>query len=111
MESDNGVFSPRGVRFTGSDSARAIVRQIGALLKEIGADSVTPNAGETDIAPLVADSVPGFGLDVDASKYFRYHHSDADTPDKLDPAEVARCVATLAVYAYVIADLPERLPR
>jgi carboxypeptidase Q len=111
MESDNGVFSPRGVRFTGSDSARAIVRQIGALLKEIGADSVTPNAGETDIAPLVADSVPGFGLDVDASKYFRYHHSEADTPDKLDPAEVARCVATLAVYAYVIADLPEPLPR
>jgi carboxypeptidase Q len=111
MESDNGVFSPRGVRFTGSDSARAIVRQIGALLKEIGADGVTPNAGETDIAPLVADSVPGFGLDVDASKYFRYHHSEADTPDKLDPAEVARCVATLAVYAYVIADLPERLPR
>ncbi|HEV2181270.1 MAG TPA: M20/M25/M40 family metallo-hydrolase [Gemmatimonadaceae bacterium] len=111
MESDNGVFSPRGVRFTGSDSARAIVRQIGTLLKEIGADSVTPNAGETDIAPLVADSVPGFGLDVDASKYFRYHHSDADTPDKLDPAEVARCVATLAVYAYVLADLAERLPR
>ncbi|HKE92167.1 MAG TPA: M20/M25/M40 family metallo-hydrolase, partial [Gemmatimonadales bacterium] len=111
MESDNGVFRPRGVRFTGSDSARALVRQIGALLKEIGADSVTPNAGETDIAPLVADSVPGFGLDVDASKYFRYHHSDADTPDKLDPAEVARCVATLAVYAYVIADMPDPLPR
>jgi carboxypeptidase Q len=110
MESDGGVFSPRGVRFSGSDTARAVVRQIGALLKEIGADGVTPGAGETDIAPLVADSVPGFGLDVDASKYFRYHHSDADTPDKLDPAEVARCVATLAVYAYVIADLPERLP-
>lgn len=111
MESDGGVFSPRGVRFTGSDSARAIVRQIATLLMEIRADSVTPNAGETDIAPLVADSVPGFGLDVDASKYFRYHHSDADTPDKLDPAEIARCVAVLAVYAYVIADLPERLPR
>ena len=111
MESDNGVFLPRGVRFTGSDSARAIVRQIGSLLKLIWADSVSPNAGETDIAPLVADSVPGFGLDVDASKYFRYHHSDADTPDKLDPVDVARCVAVLAVYAYVIADLPERLPR
>jgi carboxypeptidase Q len=111
MESDNGVFAPRGVRFTGSDSALQVVRVIGTLLKDIGADGVVAGAGETDIAPLLADSVPGFALDVDASRYFHYHHSDADTPDKLDPQEVARCVATLAVMAYVIADMPGRLPR
>ena len=43
--------------------------------------------------------------------YFWYHHTDADTIDKLDPDEVALVVATMAVMAYVVADMPERLPR
>ena len=51
------------------------------------------------------------GLSVDGSKYFWYHHTDADTVDKLDPDEVALCVATMAVIAYVVADMPQRLPR
>ena len=50
-------------------------------------------------------------LEVDGSRYFWYHHSDGDTLDKLDPAEVARCVAAMAVMAYVVADLPDPLPR
>jgi carboxypeptidase Q len=48
---------------------------------------------------------------VDPTQYFWYHHTDADTLDKLDPEEVARCVAAMAVMAYVVADLPEPLPR
>jgi carboxypeptidase Q len=48
-------------------------------------------------------------LDVDASKYFLYHHTAADTVDKLDPLDVARCAAAVAVMSYVIADLTERL--
>jgi carboxypeptidase Q len=66
---------------------------------------------EADIGPLVEEGVPGIGLQVDGTRYFWYHHSEGDTLDKLDPAEVARCVAAMAVLAYVIADLPERLPR
>ncbi|MDQ3427892.1 MAG: M28 family peptidase, partial [Gemmatimonadota bacterium] len=66
---------------------------------------------EADIGPLVERGVPGVGLDVDGTRYFWYHHSDGDTLDKLDPAEVARCVAVMAVMAYVVADLPEALPR
>jgi carboxypeptidase Q len=31
--------------------------------------------------------------------------------DKLDPRELARCVAAMAVMAYVVADMPEHLPR
>jgi carboxypeptidase Q len=48
-------------------------------------------------------------LDVDGSKYFLYHHTAADTVDKLDPLDVARCTAAVAVMSYVIAELPERL--
>jgi len=55
--------------------------------------------------------VPGMGLQVDGTRYFWYHHSEADTIDKLDPDEMGRCVAAMAIMAYVIADLPEALPR
>ncbi len=50
-------------------------------------------------------------LVVDNTKYFHYHHTDADTIDKLDRHEFNLCVATLAVMAYVVADMEERLPR
>ncbi|HWA16819.1 MAG TPA: M28 family metallopeptidase [Gemmatimonadales bacterium] len=111
IESDEGTFRPKGFSFTGSDAALAILRQVGALLKPIGAESVTTGGGGADIAPLMRLGVPGAGLDVEGDRYFWYHHTDGDTLDKLDPADFARCVAAFAVMAYVVADLPERLPR
>ncbi len=113
MESDGGVFQPFGVNFVGSDAASRIVTQVGELLKPIGASRVTrvKESPEADIGPLVEMGVPGIGLDVDGSRYFWYHHTDGDTLDKLDPAEMGRCVALMAVMAYVIADLPDPLPR
>jgi carboxypeptidase Q len=111
IESDAGVFAPRGFGFTGSDSALQIVRWIGALLQPIGADSIGKGGGGADIGPIMARGVPGMGLEVDGTRYFWYHHSDADTIDKLDPVEMAKCVATLAIMAYVVADLEQPLPR
>lgn len=111
MESDAGVFRPTGFGFTGSDSAFAIVRAIGKLLAPIGADTVTRGGGGADIGPIMALGVPGMGLQVDGTRYFWYHHTDSDTIDKLDPAELARCVAAMAVMAYIVAEMPERLPR
>jgi carboxypeptidase Q len=55
--------------------------------------------------------VPGAGLTVDGTRYFWYHHTEADTIDKLDPHEMAECVAALAVLAYVAAELDVPLPR
>ena len=111
IESDAGVFRPTGFGFGGSDSAYAIVNEIGRLLAPIGADTITRPGGGADIGPLMALGVPGMGLQVDGTRYFWYHHTDSDTIDKLDPAEVARCVAAMAVMAYVVADLPAPLPR
>jgi carboxypeptidase Q len=111
LESDNGVFRPYGIAAVGTDSALAMLRRIAPLLARIGADSVERGDGEADIGPLLAAGVPGAGLHVDGTRYFWYHHSNADTPDKLDPVDVAKCVATMAVYAYVLAEMPERLPR
>jgi carboxypeptidase Q len=110
MESDNGVFRPTGMRLVGSDSAVALVAPIGALLGRVGATGAARGEGEADITPLLEAGVPGSALDVDGSRYFWFHHTDADTPDKLDPHEVAQCVATFAVWAYVLADMPDRPP-
>ncbi|HEV7990197.1 MAG TPA: M28 family metallopeptidase [Gemmatimonadaceae bacterium] len=111
LESDNGVFRPYGIAAVGTDSALAMLRRIAPLLARIGADSVSRGEGEADIGPLLESGVPGAGLHVDGTRYFWYHHSNGDTPDKLDPGDVARCVATMAVYAYVLAEMPETLPR
>jgi carboxypeptidase Q len=111
IESDGGVFRPTGFGFTGSDSAFAIVRQVGRLLARIGADTITRGGGGTDIGPIMGRGVPGMSLNDDGQRYFWYHHSDADTVDKLDPGEMAKCVAAMAVMAYVVADLPAKLPR
>ncbi len=55
--------------------------------------------------------MPGMGLRVDGTEYFWYHHTEADTMDKLDPHEMGLCVATMAVTAYVVADMEMKLPR
>jgi carboxypeptidase Q len=111
MESDNGVFRPAGFAFTGSDEAFAILQRVVPLLEPIGAAQLTPGGGGADIGPIMALGVPGMSPVVDGTRYFWYHHSDADTVDKLDPLEVAQIVAGMAVMAYVVADLPARLPR
>lgn len=110
IESDAGVFKPSGFGFSGSDAAYEMVREIGALLKRIDAGEITRPGGGADIGPLMALGVPGMGLKVDGTQYFWYHHTEADTVDKLDPHEVGLSVAAMAVMSYVAAELPERIP-
>jgi len=111
LESDGGVFRPTGFGFTGSDAARSVVEEVAGLLEPIGATEVATQGGGADVGPAVrAGGIPAMSLDTDGP-YFTYHHSRADTVDRLDPDEVAACVAAVAVMAYVVADLPEALPR
>jgi carboxypeptidase Q len=112
IESDNGVFNPKGFVLAASDSSAAVVQQVAGLLQPINATGVqrVAESPAADITPLATQGVPAMELDVDGSRYFWYHHSEGDMLDKLDPAEMARCVAAMAVMAYVVADLPEALP-
>jgi carboxypeptidase Q len=111
IESDNGVFNPKGVVLAASDSTAAVIQPVAGLLQPINAAGVqrVPESPAADITPLAEQGVPTMELDVDGSRYFWYHHSEGDMLDKLDPAELARCVATMAVMAYVVADLPQPL--
>jgi carboxypeptidase Q len=112
IESDNGVFNPKGYILAASDSSAAVVQQVAGLMQPINATGVqrVSESPAADITPLAEQGVPAMELDVDGGRYFWYHHSEGDMLDKLDPAELARCVATMAVMAYVVADLPDALP-
>jgi carboxypeptidase Q len=108
LESDNGVSRPLGFGFSGSDTSRQKIRAIATLLRGIAADSILPGGGGADINPSVREArIPSLALAVGDSKYFLIHHTPADTVDKIDPVEMARCAATVAVATYVVADLPD----
>jgi carboxypeptidase Q len=111
IESDGGTFKFRGFGFSGGDSAYAVVKQIAKLLAPLGADTVFVGGGGSDIGPIMGEGVPGMSHNTDGSRYFWFHHTEADNVDKIDPRELAENVAAMAVMAYVLADLPERLPR
>jgi carboxypeptidase Q len=109
LESDSGVFRPTGFGFTGSTAARAKVTAIASLLQGIQADKIAGPGDGADIGPSVeAGGIPAMSLEVDGN-YFLLHHTEADTVDKIDPMDMARASAAVAVMAYVIADMPERL--
>jgi carboxypeptidase Q len=109
LESDGGVFRPRGFGFSGTEAGRAKVRDIATLLASIDADAIGPSGGGADIGPSVQQAnIPAMALEVDGN-YFLIHHTPADTVDKIDPQDIARSAAAIAVMTYVIADMPERL--
>jgi len=111
IESDNGVFKPTGYFIAGSDAAIAVARQIASLLSSFGATDVQRGGPQADVSPLAERGVPAAAPMVDGTRYFWFHHSAGDTMDKLDPREMAECVAAMAVLAFVAADMPERFPR
>jgi carboxypeptidase Q len=110
IESDGGVFKPVGFGFTGSDSARVLLQQVVRLLARVGGDSLLAGGGGADIGPIMQRGVPGMSHNTDGD-YFWFHHSNADTVDKLDPRDMGLSTAMMAVMAYVVAEMPERLPR
>ena len=118
LESDSGVFAPVGFGYTGAEPGREMLAaRVEPLIRDLlmqdsdaGPAGITDGGGGADIGPMMRDGVPGLSLRTDNGLYFVYHHTPADTVDKLDPGHVARAVAATAVLAYVAAEMPERLP-
>lgn len=112
IEMDGGAEKPTGFGFTGTGDTQhlmARVREIGKLLERIDAASIIPGGGGADISPLIRDGVPGLSLRTVGTHYFDWHHSRADTLDKVKPEELRLNIAAMAVMAYVLADMPEPL--
>jgi carboxypeptidase Q len=111
MECDMGVFTPVGVRFTGSERATAIMREIMALAAGVNATGVAGGGGGTDVSPWLNVGVPGVSMDTRNERYFDYHHTNADEPANVDPAAMDQALATWAIAIYGIASLEGMLPR
>lgn len=112
IEMDGGAEKPAGFGLTTPGESQAALnraREIGRLLDRIDAGSVQPGGGGADIAPLLHDGVPGFAVRTVATHYFEYHHSQADTVDKVKLEDLRGNIAAVAVMAYVLADMPETL--
>jgi len=110
LESDLGCDHPDGITFAGKAELVKYLAPVGHVLGPIGASTVTSSddAGE-DIAFL--KGVPGFTPTQDSRFYFNYHHTAADTFDKVDPKLLNENAAVMAVVAYALAEASTPAPR
>lgn len=112
LEADSGVFEPARLGFSGSSEARGIVREIGSLLAPLGLSDIGAGGGGADIGPIAqAGDAPTMAYQGDPTRYFVIHHTPADTVDRIAPGEVSKAAAAIAVIAYVVAEMPARLPQ
>ena len=88
-----------------------MVAEIAGYLSVVGADQVFPRGGGADISPMKKFGVPQIGQFPDPDRYFDFHHTEADTLDKVDRHALDRNVAAMALMAYMLADREEALPR
>jgi hypothetical protein len=112
IEMDGGAEKPTGFGLSANGDLQAVlgrVREIGALLDRIDAGSIQPGGGGADIAPIMVDGVPGLALRTVGTHYFDWHHSRADTTDKVKLEDLRANIAAMAVMAYVLADMPSPL--
>lgn len=115
IELDSGVFAPRGYSIECSDKTRELLarRQMEEIIELLAPTHnglrVTAGGSGADIGPLRDAGFILMGHRVDGKKYFDYHHTFADTIDKVDPEELSQNVAVLATVAYILADMPQRI--
>jgi Zn-dependent M28 family amino/carboxypeptidase len=111
IESDLGAERPLGFKAKISEAAAKQLTPVQDALRPIGANllQVVSASPETDIQPLGDKGAPLFGVWQDGLKYFNYHHTAADTLDKVDPAELRQNAACMAVMGFALADMTEPL--
>ncbi len=103
IESDAGGFAPRGFRVDADSAVRLRVLGWQNILESVNAGRLLPGGSGADISPMVASGVPGFGLDPETHRYFDYHHSDNDTPDRVNPRELEMGAIAMALLSFMIA--------
>jgi carboxypeptidase Q len=102
MNEENGASGAA----TGSPGLSKYLAPVAQALDPLGADTIeaTEDLPSEDIAPLVEAGVPGITPAQDLRYYFNYHHTAADTLDKVNPRYLAENAAVIAVTAYALAD-------
>ena len=113
IESDLGAEHPLGFHAKISDAAQKQLSPVLTALSTFGGSllQIVPQSPETDIEPLAGKGVPVFGIWQNGLTYFTYHHSAADTLDKVIPEQLRENAACMAVMGYALADMTEPLER
>jgi carboxypeptidase Q len=102
MESDRGGFTPRGFSTTAPEQAVTKIKTWRPLLEPYGLTDFDHEGGGADIGPLGKQNVPLIGFLPDSHRYFRYHHTEEDTFDKVDKRELEMGAASMAAMIYLI---------
>lgn len=112
IESDLGADHPTGILYAGKPVLREWLRPVAQVMDTIGAGTLvnTPEVG-ADIDGLTEKGVPSFSPVQDYRFYFNYHHTAADTFDKVDPRQLNENAALVTVLTYALADSAETAPR
>ena len=112
MEIDNGADHPVGLNIKGKPEVKTMLAPVAAVLQESGAGilRLVEHCG-ADIEPMEEIGVPAFSPIQDSRFYFNYHHTAADTLDKIVPKQLAENAAVVAVSAYALANAEQPLPR
>ena len=112
METDLGAGHPLGISIKGKPDVKKILSPVAAILQDSGAGllNLVEHSG-SDVEPLEKAGVPCFSPIQDSRFYFNYHHTAADTLDKIVPKELAENSAVVAVAAYALANMEQPLPR
>lgn len=113
IESDAGAAHPLGFDIRMNPKAAELLRPATDVLQSFGANVLQPTSYPpgADIAAMSETSVPALGLMQDGRTYFHYHHSPADTLDKIVPSELRENAAAMAVMGFALASMKDPLPR
>ena len=114
IEADSGGFAPDAFGLSMADMGREAraAQQLEALLPlfaKLAPMRVKRGFAGADISPMKESGVPLLGLRTEGSRYFDYHHTPADTFDKVDPEDFSRSVAAMAAIAYILGEMPGKL--
>ena len=112
METDGGADHPLGINIKAKPEVKKTFAPVAAILQGSGAGmlNLVEHCG-ADIGPMEKAGVPAFSAIQDSRFYFNYHHTAADTLDKIVPKELAENSAVVAVAAYALANMEQPLPR
>ncbi|HEX6084411.1 MAG TPA: M20/M25/M40 family metallo-hydrolase [Thermoanaerobaculia bacterium] len=105
IETDAGAAPPTGFITTYEGNSLAAIERRARVLQRIAPMKFTSSKHTgADTSPLIDAGVPGFGLVPEPRHYFDYHHSAADTLDKVDPKALAQNTAAVAALAWILAN-------
>jgi Zn-dependent M28 family amino/carboxypeptidase len=110
---DNGSGKIRGIYTQGNAAIAPIFAQWIAPLKDLGVTTITnQNTGGTDHLSFDAVGIPGFQYIQDELDYeTRTHHSNMDTYERLQPADLKQIATVEAIFLYNAAQRDQMLPR